>query len=213
MRTILPWFNLTPHEFEEFCYTLLECNEFKNLSWYGTGGSDKGRDIVCTKTETPLPDVESSVKWLVQCKHYAKGKITKATLQEWLAACREHAPDRVLLIISKSLSANLKDWIKSVAVDYDFSIHVWEEAELHGQYCRHGARLRKRFPHLPKVGKGKKVHLYQQPESHPTIWCNESDEVGFVIFNDSGKKLNMEMVKEFVEFIKANDFKFEGLRD
>jgi hypothetical protein len=213
MKSMLPWFNLTPHEFEEFCYTLLECNGFKNLNWYGEGGSDKGRDIICTKTEAPLPGIESNATWLVQCKHYTKAKISKATLQEWLAACREHKPDRVLLIISKALSANLKDWIKSVATDYDFSIHIWEEVELHGQYHRHGSRLRKRFPQLPKIGKGKKVWLYQEAESQPQIWCNESDEVGLFILNDYGKKRNMEMVREFIEFIKANDFKFEGLRD
>ena len=213
MKQPRPWFNLTPQEFEEFCYAILERNEFKNLRWYGEGGSDKGRDILCSKTEAPLAGIETNVAWLVQCKHYTKAKLTKAILQEWLAACREHKPNRVLLIISTTLSANLKDWLKSVSSDYGFPIHVWEEIELEHQYRKHGSRLRKLFPQLPKIGKGKKVLLYQSEEAQPTIWCNEADEVGFTILNNYGKKRNMEMVKEFVEFIKANDIKFNGLRD
>jgi hypothetical protein len=202
-----PWSNLTPREFEEFCFVLLECNDFTNLSWYGGQGADKGRDIMCTKLQTPLPGVSVAERWLVQCKHYKTSRLSKAVVLEWLAACREHKPNQVLLIISQSLGANMKDWLASVAKDYPFSLHLWEEAHLNGQYYRHGPRLRRLFPHLPKATK--KILLYHTEMSQVFIGCNEFSEIGFWILNDYGPKMNMAAIQEFIDFIKANDFKFD----
>ena len=92
---MLPWDNLSPEKFEEFCYHLLQLNDFKNLSWYGKSGNDKGRDIIATKKREPLPGIEVIEHWVIQCKHYKKATITKGTVTEWLAACREHKPDCV----------------------------------------------------------------------------------------------------------------------
>jgi hypothetical protein len=204
-----PWLNLNPREFEEFCYLILECHGFKNLSWHGKGGADKGRDIICTKAETPIAGVESTSRWLIQCKQYDKARLTKANLHDWLAACHEHHPDRVLLILSKSMSSSLKDWLRSISADYPFEIHAWEELDLRREYYRYGEKLRKRFPQLPKLGK--RIRLYHTSMSPRYIDCEDVEEVGFYVLNDYGDKRTMEMVKEFVDFIKANEFKFDGL--
>jgi hypothetical protein len=205
-----PWLNLTPQEFEEFCYSILERNGFKNLQWYGKGGGDKGRDIICTKSEAPLPGLEKPRRWVVQCKHYAKAKVTKALMQEWLAACREHRPDRVLLIVSQSLTAGLKDWLESIRPEYTFEIHTWQELDLQWQYHRHGAQLRRRFPQLPKVRKP--LRVWHAAGFCNYVGCEGMEEGGFYVYNAFDDKDVMERVREFVDFIKANDFKFDGLR-
>lgn len=206
-----PWLNLSHREFEQFCYVLLERNKFKNLQWYGDGGNDRGRDIICTKSETPIPGTEVQRQWVIQCKHYSKSKLKKSTILEWLAACREHRPDSVLLIVSRSLSANVRDWLKSVKTDYPFEILLWEESDLRREYDRHGAALRKLFPHLPKIRRP--VLFYNLKPTDQLVACNEFEDIGFIVWNCDDEKEVMRAVQEFVEFIKANEFRFDGIRD
>jgi hypothetical protein len=205
-----PWLNLTPNEFEQFCHIIIGRNGFKNLKWCGGGGADKGRDIVCTRTERPFDGAEIQRRWLIQCKHYPKSKLSKGKIQEWLASCREHKPHDVLLIISRTLSANVRDWLDSVKSEYPFGIHYWEHLELRRQYFQHGDALRKMFPHLSKTRE--RVLIYNLEPSEHTIVCNEFSEVGFFTWNKANSKDAMRQVKEFIEFIKANDFTFDGLR-
>ena len=205
-----PWDNLSPERFEEFCYRLLELNNFKNLSWHGKSGCDKGRDIIATKIERPLQEVELLKRWVVQCKHYKKASITKSAVSEWLAACREHKPDHVLLIVSRSLSARMKDWLKSIRSDYGFDIHIWEETNLQTQYGQHGSKLRKLFPELPKLPKP--VLMYKMGESDYYIACREFSEVEIHVYNAIDGREAMKWAKEFVEFIKANEFRFDGIK-
>jgi hypothetical protein len=40
------WKRVSAEEFEKLCTELLELNGFENIQWYGSGGGDKGRDIV-----------------------------------------------------------------------------------------------------------------------------------------------------------------------
>jgi hypothetical protein len=148
-----PWLKLTPAKFEEFCYRILEANNFKSLQWYGKGGGDRGRDILCTNSESVLDGVEETRSWLVQCKHYKKAKVTKRVLSEWIAACREHKPDCLLLITSATLSSDVKDWLRSIRSEYAFRIFVWEEIDIRKQYVKHAAKLRAHFPEFGKVGK------------------------------------------------------------
>ena len=205
-----PWHNLSPIKFEEFCYHLLKLNKFKNLSWYGKGGNDKGRDIIATKTESPLAGMALAKRWVVQCKHYPKADITKSRISDWLAGCKEHKPDRVLLIISRTLTANMKDWLDSVRPDYRFEIHVWEETDLETQYHNHGVKLRSFFPELPKLPRPILMQAVDRDEYF--FACTEFEEVGIHVYNAGNRREAMKWVKEFVEFIKANEFQFDGLK-
>src|SRR5690349_1564081 len=100
---MIDWSSLSPLEFEQFCAELLGLNGFENIEWYGKGGGDKGRDIVATKSDAPLPGVRRSRSWVVQCRRYTKKTLSKGVLADLFAAAREHKPDVVLLIMTSTL--------------------------------------------------------------------------------------------------------------
>lgn len=59
---------LTPEEFEQLCYLLIEHDgRFSGVNYSGARGSDAGKDIVA---QSGPPDGKS--KWVFQCKRYAK---------------------------------------------------------------------------------------------------------------------------------------------
>jgi hypothetical protein len=200
------WNKITPTDFEELCCELLLANGFSNIQWYGIVGSDKGRDIVCTKAETTLPGALNINTWVVQCKRLITSRLTKDDMMKWLAACEEHKPDNVLLILTRVLSANLKDWLKGIAHKYSFNIHLWEENILRHQFYTHKDKIRKNFPKIVKTGK--KVLFYKRERGEMHLGCNELEEVEIVLVNVKNYKEAIEKAWEFVDFIKANDIVF-----
>src|SRR6266567_1300616 len=169
------WSQLTPAEFEQVCYRLLEAAGFKNLRWYGKAGGDKGRDIVGEKTEHPLPGTERLSHWVVQCKRYLKGQPSKGELKEFLASATEHRPDSVLVIVSTTFSPDIKEWIKAVDRDYPFDIHTWEEMDLQRELARHRAEISVDFPRL--YGTGETILFYAMSRNEYQFACNEFEEV------------------------------------
>ena len=132
----IQWSDISPEQYELLCYRLLEINKFTDLAWHG-GSGDRGRDLVAFKIEEPLPGITRRSKWVVQCKRYTSRPPDKRVLRESLAAAREHDPDNVLLIISHVLSSAVKDWLASVANEYQFPIYTWERPTLEGLISRH----------------------------------------------------------------------------
>ena len=109
------------------------------------------------------------------------------------------------MIVSKSLTANFRDWLVSLRHEHPFEIHVWDENELSEEFNHHRRRLVTLFPTLPKVSRA--VEFYAVAPCERTIYCNEFDEVGFVVMNSDSDEEAEDRVLEFVEFIKANDIK------
>lgn len=202
----IKWKNITPTQFEQLCCELLLANGFANVRWHGATGSDKGRDIVCTKAESILPGSLKARTWVVQCKRLVASGITKAVIAEWLAACEEHKPDNVLLILTRVLSSNMKDWLKGVAHKYSFGINLWEEDELRRQILKHCTKLRRQFPQLVKGGKH--VLFYKLAMGEMQLGCNDIDEAYITLMNVDTYKQAVEKAREFVDFIKANDIVF-----
>ncbi len=200
------WENITPEEFEELCYILLEQNGFTNLEWYGKGGGDRGRDIVGHKLINILENTTRLQKWLCQSKRYTGKKITKAELGNCFSSAREHKIDYFLLAITTNLSADLKDWIKSVESDYSFKIIIWEEIDLKREVRKHLNRVTETFPHLVK--QNEVIQFYEMREAGRLYFCDEIEEVGFCIMNDYGHEENIKWIEEFISFIKTNDIRF-----
>lgn len=208
---MIDWSSLTASDFEQFCAELLSLNGFENIEWYGKGGGDKGRDIVATKADSPLPGVRRFRSWVVQCRRYTKKAITKSELADLLAAAREHKPDVVLLILTATLSSDLRDWLKSIAPDYAFEIYTWEERDLEQEVRRHRSKL---------ILKPKTV-----PQDREPLWFSEMtpgskvymssighqfEEVGFYLLNSYGPARDKQIMEDFVEFIRHNDVRFFG---
>ncbi len=197
---------LSPRDFEELCYHLLAIAEFKNLEWHGSGGGDRGRDITAAKVDSPLDGIEVSRKWVVQCRHMVRSSVSKAAVQDWLASCREHAPDDALLIVSSTLSSAMKDWLRAIRQEYRFAIHLWEEGDLKRQIEKHAIKLQKFFPQLERIGG--KIDFYPMNSHEHTFACNEFDEAFILIWNAPSRKEARKWAQEFVAFIKTHDIQF-----
>lgn len=205
---MINWEKISPTEFEELCYELMSLNGFKNLAWYGKGGSDKGRDLTAIKFEEPISGIQKSSKWIIQCKRYTKATITKSEIEAFLCDAREHSPDSVLLVLTNTLSSNVKDWLEAVRRDYRFEIYTWEEKDLQREIARHRNSLGIKIEIIPSPGEP--TLFYDMPPSGKIYMCDVSglEELGFYIINDYGPKGNAKWLNEFVEYIRHNDIEF-----
>jgi hypothetical protein len=200
----LVWNELTPSDFEKVCYFLLEQNGFRNLSWHGSTGSDRGRDILAEKTIEPLPGVTKQEKWLIQCKRYIDKRISKTELSRLVADAQEHHPDCVLLIITDTLNSALKDWIRSVGQKCSFSLHVWEELNLRKELWRHSRHISALLPELSR--QKNPIDFYPVNHASHCFICNEFDEIEIRSFNKRDRKEAAAEVEEFLRFVRENDF-------
>lgn len=127
--------NLSPTNFEEFCFDLMKEVGFVNVDWRkGTpkdaSPADGGRDIVA---EWPTSDVDGHIyheTWFVDCKHYKTGVPPDALhgLTTWAQAER---PSVALVIASGFLSNPAKDWMERYrATQPPFRLRHWERPQL-----------------------------------------------------------------------------------
>lgn len=204
---MIRWENITPIEFEELCYILLEQNGFSNLEWYGKTGGDRGRDIMAQKVAELIGNTTELQTWLCQSKRYTDKKISKSDIAESLNSAREHRIDYFLLAISATLTADMKDWLNSIKRDYSFKIVLWEDIDLRREVKKYSRIIAERFPNLLK--QNDVVHFYEMKMDGKTYFCDEIDEVGFYILNDYGHEVNIKWIQEFIDFIKMNDISFK----
>lgn len=204
---MIKWENITPTEFEELCYLLLEHNGFTNLKWYGKSGGDRGRDIMAQRVTELIGNTTELQTWLCQSKRYTEKKISKSGLAESLNSAREHQIDYFLLAISATLTADMKDWLNSIKRDYSFKIILWEDIDLRREVKKYPKIIAEKFPNLLK--QNDVVNFYEVDQVGKTYFCDEIDEVGFYILNDYGDEGNIKWIQEFIDFIKANDISFE----
>lgn len=207
MNDLVRWENISPTEFEELCYLLMEKNGFTNLKWYGKGGGDRGRDIMAQKVIRIMDNTTEIQSWLCQSKRYTSKNISKTDITESLISAREHKIDYFLLAVTAILTADVKDWLDAVRSDYPFKIIVWEDIDLKREVRKCLKNISERFPNIVK--QNEVVHFYEMKESGKTYFCDEIDEVGFYILNDYGRERNIEWIEEFINFIRTNDISFK----
>ncbi|MBC8263049.1 MAG: restriction endonuclease [Anaerolineales bacterium] len=211
----IDWTVLTPSEFEELCYALVETNGFQELQWYGKGGGDKGRDIIA-KRETAYTDRMRVVeRWVVQCKRYTAEPPGVAEISKFLEQCREHKPDNVLIIVSNTLSSNTKDWIEAVRSEYKFRIHLWEEMDLVRELKAHRGNLSANFSEILKQSAFRSPALvrFWPVQMSPVYYrCDydEFEEMGFFIINDYGHEGNVQWLTRFIEYLRDHRIEFVG---
>lgn len=128
--------HLNSTQFEEFCFDLLKCLDFKNINWRkGTGHSsspsDQGRDIECEKL---IEDIDGKLfleKWFVECKHYKSG-VPPDKIQNALSWAQSQRPNHILIIASNFLSNPCKNYIDGYVRENkpSFRIKYWEKKDL-----------------------------------------------------------------------------------
>lgn len=201
------WSLLSPSQFEELCYRILEIYDFTQIQWFGKHGSDKGRDITARKVEKPIPSIQVEKRWIVQCKRYIEKPPGINEISYFLNCCREHKPDKALLILTNTLTSGTKDWLEKIKDEYSFEIFIWEENELEKIIEDNKKTLQKFFPQIYTSGGLIEFYTVDTGEYH--IKCKEIDEVILVAFNCNNYQEAKEKVKEFLEFVKNNDFEIE----
>jgi len=130
--------NLSPTQFEEFCFDLLVEMGAKRINWRkGTGHdsspADQGRDIECSFQRTHVDGQPFFEDWFVECKHYKEG-VPPAKLESFLAWAGAKQPAIALIIASNFLSNPAKQFLEDYAKSHPtgFKIKVWERKDLEG---------------------------------------------------------------------------------
>src|SRR5437588_8929282 len=139
------WSQITPTEFEKLCYLILKANKFTDIQWHGKSGGDKGQDLTAKKEESLLSSSKRITKWVIQCKRYVTKPPTKRDIESFLTDAREHKPDKVLIIITNTITSNTRDWLDSVRQNYNFEIVLMEELALGEEVTVNRSQIPERF--------------------------------------------------------------------
>lgn len=200
------WNELSPALFEKLCAAVLSSNGYKNVQWFGESGSDKGRDIIAEKTDTPVPGIERTEKWLIQCKRYTAKKFTKVHLKDLLDTALEHDVDNVLVIVTASISANVRDWLKAAIEKYPFGAFIWEELDFRREVLKHKSQL---IEDIPELTSGREpIWIYPMSSNEMHFRCNEIEEVELRVVNVSNLEEAKAKATEFLNYLKSNGFEW-----
>lgn len=127
--------DLSPTDFEEFCFDLMTESGFINVDWRkGTpkpaSPSDRGRDIVASREREDIDGHRYTETWFVDCKHYRRG-VPPEALQGTITWAQAERPSAVLFIASGYLTNAAKDWIATYERQQPpFRIRAWEMPQL-----------------------------------------------------------------------------------
>lgn len=200
------WNTISPALFEKICVSVLKNIGFSNIQWYGESGNDKGRDIIAEKLDSPVPGINRSESWMIQCKRYTKKSLSKSELKDLLDSALEHKIDSLLIIITSSVSANLRDWLSQVILNYPFKAYIWEDLDFRREIVKNKQNL---LEEIPEISAGKEpIWLYQRENYKIHLGCNEFTEIEIVITNTDNLKDAHEQAYEFLKHIQKNGFEW-----
>lgn len=131
--------------------------------------------------------------------------MSKAEFGEFLASAQEHAPDAVLLIVTGTLSSNLKDWVDAVRCNYQFDIFIGEEKDLQREIAKHKGHLSIEVAIVPTPGAPTVFYRMQPGGPFYMSDSSEFEELGFYLLNDYGPQKNAEYIRQFIEYIRNNE--------
>ena len=128
--------DLSPTEFEQFCFDLLRRAGYVNVDWrkgtsLAASPADQGRDIEAVLERSDLDEFRHHERWNVDAKHYSKGVPPQSfvSLTTWSWSTR---PDVALIVTSGFLSNPAKTWIQDYIESNrpPFRIRYWERPTL-----------------------------------------------------------------------------------
>lgn len=135
--------DLSPTDFEELVFDLLETIGFVNVDWRkGTpkdaSPSDRGRDIEAQLLVTDIDGHQRFERWFVDAKHYEKG-VPPEAIQGLVTWSQAERPDVALVAASGYLSNPAKDWIDQYRRNQtpSFRLRHWERPQLNRMISEH----------------------------------------------------------------------------
>ena len=125
---------LSPAQYEELCFDLLDELGFKRLVWR-QGGADDGRDIQGAR-EVSASIVETfEEKWFFECKRYEKG-VPPEQLNSKIAWADAEKPKHLVFLVSSYVTTGARDWLSKIAKDKFYRIHLVEGKRLKSLIAR-----------------------------------------------------------------------------
>jgi len=118
---VIDWKTIDARYFEKFIYHALGYEGFRNLLWFGRGGSDKGRDVVGTTYEELPFGLGYERKWVFQCKKWAKMP-SPGTLFDEISKASQHVPDFWVLSIPLNATSDMIDYLSRLEHNFRFKI-------------------------------------------------------------------------------------------
>ena len=125
----IQWTDVSPDDFEEICFQLLDFLGFTNRNWY-RGPGDRGRDILGETKVSELPGRYETIKWVVECKRYTSRGVNVSDIYSSVAWFDASTFDRLLIITNSYLTVDTKDWIEKNAREKNSNIQYLEGGEL-----------------------------------------------------------------------------------
>ena len=121
--------DLTPTEFENLTYDLLQFVGLRNLVWR-TPGADGGRDIEGVEVRNDLSGNVSVVRWYVECKQYTNS-IDWPTIWKKIAYAESNEASFLLLVTSNNPTPTAETEITKWNLRRDaVQIRVWRGYQL-----------------------------------------------------------------------------------
>lgn len=190
--------SLTPEQFEELCYDLIESMLFTNLEKM-KGGRDKGRDITADLIrEEPNGLTTTTEKWFFQCKRYSRGipfeKISSSI--EWAITDRAN----YFVIMSNSyITPDCREQIEKRTKPHNLKFINWTDKKFQQLLLRYLHLLESYFPEekIPKAQEKMKPHkVFEIGISIPNKFKNE--------FLNLMRLEKEERDEKILEFIREN---------
>lgn len=124
----IDFMTLSPDEFEELCFDLLDEIGFEQLVWR-QGGADDGRDIQGVKrinvgVVEPYEEI-----WFFECKRYQNG-VPPNDLSSKIAWADAESPKHLLFFVSSYLTTGARDWLSKISSNKPYRIHLVEGKRL-----------------------------------------------------------------------------------
>jgi len=202
----LPFYRLSPTQFEEFSFDLLQALEFVNVDWrkgtpMNSSPADKGRDIVCQQLREDVDGSKHFETWFVDCKHYKKG-VPPTELDNLLTWAQADRPDVILFMISGFLSNPAKEHLENYRRSNRpaFKIKYWERPQLERMARKKITLQRKHNLTEAPIRSAKKIMRAQQElairYSYEAVLAHVSKE------QRSGRKADPNFAKQLRAFRK-----------
>jgi|GEM_PF-5367960 hypothetical protein len=129
------WSLISAERFEQLCSFILESEGFYNIRRIG-GSGDRGRDIMAQKEAQPIFGSKEIQNWVIQCKRYVTAPLSINEISSELNKVRMHNPDYYAIMISRTITSNVHDWLDEVKKQYPFRILIFDVDWLEKQLTR-----------------------------------------------------------------------------
>jgi hypothetical protein len=143
---------------------------------------------------------------MIQCKRYTQKSLSKSELKDLLDASLEHQVDSVLIIVTSTVSANLRDWLAGATKKYPFKAYVWEELDFRREVMKHKTDL---LDAIPELIEGKEPPwFYPRTTATVVFGCNEFEEVEIRVVNSDDVDDVKRKAADFLRYLRSNGFEW-----